>query len=270
MSESEQDFLERRDGFDERSVPQKEGLSGCAIAGIGCGIVLLLLLVFGGIAAWWIATNARSMGADIASTALKEGLKELDLPVDQQTRINARIDDVAQQFKDEKLTIEEVVQIFEKVSQGPLMPAGTALFVKRVYIRDSGLNDEEKTAAELAIQRFARGAIDGSIPEAEREAVLDTISTKDAQGQRQFKQKLTDDEVRTFIDAARQAADDAGVANEVPEINFADEFDKVVDEALGQTAAAAAESESVKMDAHAEEQGGQPVENDSEEVAVPE
>ena len=61
-----------------------------------------------------------------------------------------------------------------------------------------------------------------------------------AQGQREFKQKLTDDEVRAFVDAAKQAADDAGVAEEVPEINFADEFDKAIDEALGETAMPAA------------------------------
>ena len=115
-----------------------------------------------------------------------------------------------------------------------------ALFVKRVYIRDSGLSDDEKAAAEIAIHRFARGVIDESIPEAEREAVLDTISSENAQGQREFKQKLTDDEVRAFVNAAKQAADDAGVAEEVPEINFADEFDKAIDEALGETAKPAA------------------------------
>ena len=65
--------------------------------------------------------------------------------------------------------------------------------------------------------------------------MLDTISVENVQGQREFKQQLSDDEVRTFVDAAKQAADDAGVAEEVPEINFADEFDKAVDEALGET-----------------------------------
>lgn len=236
MSESDQDFLERQDDFGEQRAPRKEGLSGCAIAAIGCSVVLVLVLVLGGLVAFWSFQNARQLGADFAAAALKEGLKELDLPADQQTRINARIDDVAQQFKDEKLTVDEVVHIFEKIGQGPLMPAGLALVVKRVYIRDSGLSDEEKDAAEISIHRFVRGVIDESIPEAEREAVLDRISTMDPQGNRQFKETLTDDEVRAFVDAAKQAADDAGVAEDVPEINFADEFDKAVDEALGQTA----------------------------------
>ncbi len=240
MSESDQDFLERRDEFDDRRPPQKEGLSGCAIAAIGCGVVLVILLIFGGLGIWWVANNARTFGAEIAAEVLKASLQELDLPADQQTRIDARIDDIAQQFKDEKLSGEDVGRIFQRIAKGPLMPAGLALFVKRVYIRDSGLSDDEKAAAEVAIHRFARGVIDESIPEAEREAVLDTISSMDAQGQREFKQKLTDDEVKAFVDAAKQAADDAGVAEEVPEINFADEFDKAIDEALGETAMPAA------------------------------
>lgn len=110
------------------------------------------------------------------------------------------------------------------------MPAGVSLFVKRVYIRDSGLDEAEKEAAHIEIQRFARGVIDESIPEEKREAIFDMISTMDPQGNRQFKQKLTDAELRAFI----EAADEAGVPTEVPEINFADEFDKAIDEALGQ------------------------------------
>ena len=58
------------------------------------------------------------------------------------------------------------------------------------------------------------------------------ISTKKPDGNREFKQKLTDDELRAFIEAVTQTADEAGVPAEVPEIDFADEFDKAIDEAL--------------------------------------
>lgn len=265
-----QDPFEPQNDFGDAPPARKEGLSGCALAAIGCGVVLLLAVVLGGLGAWWLATNVRSVGADIAATALKEGLNELDLPADQQTRINARIDDVAQQFKDQKLTVEEVVHIFEKIGQGPLMPAGLALVVKRAYIRDSGLSDEEKAAAEVAIHRFARGVIDESIPEPTRESVLDLISTADAQGNRQFKQTLTDDEVRAFVDAAKQAADDAGVAEEVPEVNFADEFDKAIDEALGLAGEQALQSEPVEEATQRVDQTDQPVDEDLQDTAVPE
>jgi len=163
---------------------------------------------------------------------MKEGLEELDVPDDQRKRMHGRIDDVGQQFKDEKLDLEQVMAIFERLSKSPILPAGVSLFVKRVYIRDSGLDEEEKAAADIAIQRFSRGVIDGSIPEAKREAVLDMISTKDVNGNRQFEQELTDEELRDFLQTVTETADEAGVPAEVPEINFADEFDKAIDEAL--------------------------------------
>lgn len=228
---SESDFFEPDD---QEVQPKKKGLSGCAIAGIGCGVIVVLLLIVAGIGAWWVSKHGRQLGTDFAVTAMKEGLKELDVPDDQRQRMHARIDEVGQQFKEGKLELQQVGAIFEKLSQSPILPAGVSLFVKRVYIRDSGLDDVEKEAAHLAIQRFSRGVIDESIPEAERESVLDRISTKDLNGNRQFKQKLTDAELRDFIEAVTKAADDAGVAAEVPEINFADEFDKAIDEALGQ------------------------------------
>ena len=217
---------------DQDVVPKKEGLSGCAIAGIGCAVIVVLGLIAAVLVGFWVAKNARELGTDLAVSAMKEGLNELEVPDDQRKRMHARIDDVGQQFKDGKLELQQVGAIFEKLSKSPILPAGVSLFVKRVYIRDSGLDEEEKAAAHIAIQRFSRGVIDGSIPEAKREAVLDMISTKDMNGNRQFQQKLTDDELRAFIKAVAETADEAGVPPEVPEINFADEFDKAIDEAL--------------------------------------
>ena len=217
---------------DQDVVPEKKGLSGCAIAGIGCAVIVVLGLIAAVLVGFWVAKNARELGTDLAVSAMKEGLNELEVPDDQRKRMHARIDDVGQQFKDGKLELQQVGAIFEKLSKSPILPAGVSLFVKRVYIRDSGLDEEEKAAAHIAIQRFSRGVIDGSIPEAKREAVLDMISTKDMNGNRQFQQKLTDDELRAFIKAVTETADEAGVPPEVPEINFADEFDKAIDEAL--------------------------------------
>jgi hypothetical protein len=180
---------------DQDEIPQKKGLSGCAIVGIGCGVIVVLALIAAVIGGFWIANNGREFGTDLAVSAMKEGLNELEVPDEQRTRMHDRIDEVGEQFKEGKLEMQQVVAIFKKLSESPILPAGVSLFVKRVYIRDSGLDDAEKAAADIAIQRFSRGVIDKSIPEAKREAVLDMISTKRADGNREFKQKLTDDEL---------------------------------------------------------------------------
>jgi hypothetical protein len=211
----------------------KPGMSGCAKVAIGCGVVAAIALIAGGIGVWWVASNVRQLGANAASAAMKEGLRELELPADQQERIFGRIDEVAQRFKDKAITLEEVGQIFERISKGPLMSAGLALVVERAYLQQSGFDDEEKFAARETIQRFSHGTINKMIPEAEVNSVLDAISTENAGGGRQFQHPVTDEQLRAFIAAAEKASDDANVPEDVAEVNFADEFDKAVDEALG-------------------------------------
>lgn len=212
---------------------EKQGCSGCQKVIIGCGIVLLILLIAGGLFIWWLTANFRRIGADYTTKMLKQGMRELKLPADQQTRIFQRIDQISQQFKDQETTLEQVGHILEVIGESPLMPAGTALLVQRAYLDKSGLAEAEKEAARLSIRRFARGAIAKSISEEHTNEVLDLISTKDSQdNQRQFEETLTDAQLRLFIAEAKKAADEAGVAAEIPEINFADEFDKAVDQAL--------------------------------------
>jgi hypothetical protein len=232
------DDFDRGEDFDRSgdfggSHASPAGMSGCGKIALGCGVIVLLLAIGAGIVGLWVVNNARELGADLAGTLMKEGLKEFQLPDDQRKRIFDRIDEVSTRFKDGEITIEEVRVIFENIAESPLMPAGMALVVNRVYLRDSGLDEDERAAARVAIQRFTHGTINESIPEAEVNKVLDTIRTKDRPGNRQFRHPLTDDELRKFVEAAAQAADDASVPAEVPEVNFADEFDKVIDEALG-------------------------------------
>lgn len=225
-------------GFDTPE-PVKKPLSGCAIAAIVCGVLLILFLIAATLGILWVKNNARRLGADFTTSAMKDALGEVEIPDDQRERINARIDSVGQQFKDGELELEQVGTIFEKIIESPLMSAGMSLFFKRTYLKSSGLSDEEKEAAEVAIQRFARGVIDKSIPKQTSEAALDIISTSDADGNREFKEQLSDDELRAFLAAISTAADDAGIPATVPEFNFADEFDKAVDEALGNFGATA-------------------------------
>jgi len=219
------------DAMNEKPV-EKKPMSGCAIVGIGCGVSLLLLIIIGAAGAWWLKNNIRQVGTDFAVSAMKDGLKELDVPEDQRARMHARIDEVGEKFKSGELDLDQVGKIGKAIAESPIMSAGMGLFFKRAYLQNSGLSDEEKEAAEVSVQRFARGVIDKDIPQEVSESCLDEISVKDADGKREFKEKVTDDELRSFLTAITKAADDAGVPADVPEINIADEFDKAIDQAL--------------------------------------
>lgn len=220
--------------FDAPPPVQQQGMSTGSKVGIGCGIAALLFVALLVVGFFWLKSKARDFGADIATSLMKEGLEGFDIPEEQLTRINTRIDSVAQRFKDGELDMDQVGGIFEKLGESPLLSAGMALFFQRSYLKESGLSDEEKEAAEVAVQRFTRGVIDKAIPDETSEEIIETISEADDEGGRQLKQNLTDDELRVFVEAITQAADDAGIPEEVPEINFADEFDKAVDQAMSE------------------------------------
>ena len=209
------------------------GMSGCSKVAIGCGGIMVFGIIVAGIAVWYITANARELGADLAAGVMKNGLTELKLPADQQQRIFARIDEVSQNFKDKKITLEQVGLIFKEIAEGPLMPAGMSLVVERAYLDKSGFEEQEKDAARIATRRFTHGTIRQMIPEQQVNSVLDTISSVKGENNREFRHPVSDEELRAFVAAAKQAADDADVPEDVPEVNFADEFDKAIDEALG-------------------------------------
>ena len=117
------------------------------------------------------------------------------------------------------------------------MSAGLALVVEQAYLEQSGFDEEEKAAARATIHRFSHGTINRLISEDQVNSVLDAISIENAGGGRQFQHPVTDEQLREFIAAAKQACDDANVPEEVPDVNFADEFDKAIDEALGESGA---------------------------------
>ncbi|MBB73105.1 MAG: hypothetical protein CMJ75_01185 [Planctomycetaceae bacterium] len=207
--------------------------NGCRNLMIGCGCLAAVAIPITLAGTIWAVFNWRFMLAQTGTLVIKTAIRELQIPPDQRQRINQRIDQLAQQYTDGDLSGEQLGQIVENITTGPLLPAGSALVVERQYLDDSGLDATEKEAARQAIQRFAYGSLNESIPADTFSEVLDTISDTDGpEGQRTFRQSLSDDELRGFIAAAVEAADAAGVPTEVPDVNFADEFDKAVDEAL--------------------------------------
>lgn len=217
------------------------GMGGCGKVAIGCGGLVLVLLIAAGIGGWWIANNLQNVGGAVGAMLLKAGVGELKLPDAQEQRIFDRIDQLALQIQNGEISEKEGEALIRNIFQGPLFPAAMAQIVERAYLDASGLDDEEKAAARLTIRRFTHGAVREMIPEDAMNSVLDFISTRNANNERQFKDKLTDEELRAFLEAAKAAADDASVPDDVPAINFADEFDKAVDAALEKPVAGDAE-----------------------------
>ncbi|MCG8508568.1 MAG: hypothetical protein MI741_05000, partial [Rhodospirillales bacterium] len=171
---------------------------------------------------------------DLVVMGAKEGVKELKLPIDEEQRVNAKIDQVANEFKAGNITIEEVGKVLENIMQGPVFSAGMAMLLERQYIDNSGLSEDEKAEASITLRRVAQGLVNNKLSEADFEYISDPISTVDAQGNRTIKDTATDAELREVLERAKERADSAGVEEQPAQVNFADEFEKAVDDALAQ------------------------------------
>lgn len=212
--------------------PPKSNTLRNVFLGCGCLMVLMFVSVVGVV--WYIAANAKGIAADVAGSFMVQAIKDSKLPQDQKDRLTNRITQLKDDVKSDKITLEQLGKIAESLGKSPLIPAGTVYFIDEQYLKKSGLDDEEKERGKRSVQRVTRGMISKRISEAELQTVLAAISEPDPShaGKTKLKDKVTDEELREFIDRAEALADEKDIEDEPFEINIADEFDKAIDEAL--------------------------------------
>jgi len=204
----------------------------------GCLIALGVLLLIGIIGGIWLSQNWRWVVANPFRAALVQGIEESRIPEDQQKQMIAEIDQLTEDFKSGKLSMQQLSRVFEEIGESPLLPVGTVYFIDEQYFAKSGLTEEEKQAGRLHLNRYARGIYEEDIARNDVERVVDPIA--DTSGDSiQFRppEQVTDDELREMIRRAEEKADQVGVPEEMWEINFAEEFSAAIDRALGRAPA---------------------------------
>jgi hypothetical protein len=207
---------------------RRSWLSGCLI---GCLVVMVVMLLLGVIAAIWVTRNWKNWAANSISVVVKQSIENTDLPPEEKAQVVAEIDRGAKAFADGEISGEQAARLMEQLVQSPLITAIVASAAEKKYVDPSGLSEEEKTAANITLQRFARGVIDQKISEQTYETVLSNIATKQGD-QWQLKDTVTDEELRKFLEAAKTAADDADVVEQPPQVDPSDEIKRLIDEAL--------------------------------------
>jgi hypothetical protein len=213
----------------QQQPPKRSGWQNCLIGClVVCGGIGLLVVIF----AIWVAYNWRNWAATGVSEVAKQAIAESDLPAEEKVEIQAQVDRVAGAFRDGQMSMEQLGLLIEKLVQSPLMTSLMVTVVDTKYLDKSGLNDEEKAAGRVTLQRFTRGAVDEKIPQPEIDAVVDMVGTRDPDGGFELKETLTDDELRAFFAAAKDAADKAGIPEQPETVDPSDEFKRIVDEAL--------------------------------------
>jgi hypothetical protein len=195
------------------------------------------------------ALKWRSFAAMGINSIATQAVTTSALPQDQKDRILAKITGVTGDFKSGKISLEQAGKVLESVFEGPLMPLTMMMAVEEKYFKKSGLTEQDKADAKMAINRFARAVADGKLKINDLMTSMDVLSTKSSSNTTtvtpggtttttshrndfQLKPTATDEELRTFIADVKAKADKAEVPAEVPPMNIAEEIEKAIDAGL--------------------------------------
>jgi hypothetical protein len=199
---------------------------------VGCLWTLAVLLVVVGVGIYWAMMHGREWFANQGAEAIKQGIQAADLPEEEKDELGVEIDRVATAFGKGQLTLEQVGGIMEMIAESPLAGTIAVAVADSKYFSVSGLSDEEKEEGRHTLRRFARGVIDGKIPEAKRDEVLSHIGQQSDDGNWQMRERLSDEELREFLAAAKAEADAAMIEDQPPDVDLSEELKKIVDQAL--------------------------------------
>lgn len=199
---------------------------------MGCLFAFLAMAVIAVIAGIWISRNWKDLASNVGSAALKQTIEQTELPPEERDEIYIQIDRVAAAFRDGQLDGIAMERLMRNLVESPLMTMIAASAIDKKYIAVSGLDDAEKAAAQVTLQRYLRGAIDDKFTQQEIDAAMRPVADQKGPGEWELRERVTDDELRQFLKIANEQADAAGIPDEIEAVDPSDEFKRIVDEAL--------------------------------------
>ncbi len=238
------------DQFTVEGHRRSSGGSGCTTLVIGC---LVICLVLAGIACgtglyFAFTTNWNAVTANLVEPGIKSVIDGTDLPEAQKKGMKEQVTRLADGYREGKITLEQLQQVGDKMMHSPIISAIPVEVARAKYIDPSGLSDEEKADATKQLQRVAHGMFEKKIDDKELDdLVVGRIADKNSEGKLEFRDKISDEQLREFITACKDLADSKGIPDQNYEIDFAEEMKKAVDAVLdGKPEAPKAEVEAAK------------------------
>ena len=229
LDDRDQVSNEPNERFEDSAPPPP---SGCRNFALGCGCAagcLLLIVVGGGV---WFAMNWKNWAAEITKKVAADAVAKSSLPAEDKARILKRINHLADDFKAGKVSMQQMGRVMEQIAQSPLLPLGLVMAADESYVKPSGLSDDEQEAGRRTLQRLARGAFEKSISESDVQEVMQLAMRIQPDGSQELKERLTDEELKAFLEKAKEKADAAAVPDEAFDVNIADEIEKAIDKAI--------------------------------------
>jgi hypothetical protein len=210
--------------------PAKKSGWGCLGCALGCLGIIVVLGIAAGIGTWYFIKQL----PEIARQGIHEMIKDSDLSEDDKRVVMQQVDRLVDGYKDGRIDMQQLARFAEDFAQSPLMDLLIAFGAKVQYIEKSGLTPDEKAEAEKTLQRVARGVIEEKIEQEKLDIALNHISNEQPNGARQFKESVSDEELRAFLSECKKLADEAQIPDEDVQVDIGKELKKLVDKTLGE------------------------------------
>jgi len=211
-----------------------ETQSGIATALLVGLIAFFLIMVAVGV---YAVNNYNVWIAHGITAGMNAVINGSDIPEQEKAEVTQIIRQLKEGYLAEEITMAELGRVLEAVGSCPALPIGLVVQFEHSYVVPSDLNSDEKMAARLHLNRLARGLTDGGIDWSVIEEILDPISDPGTDGNQHLRSpdRVSDDEILEVLVTAKEIADEAGISEEMIEIDISDEFLKSVEEALGRS-----------------------------------
>jgi hypothetical protein len=224
----------------QREKRQRSWLSTCLI---GCLVIVVVGLLVVGVGVYWITQNWRGWTSTAGAQAVMQNVNASDLPEQEKREIEVQVKRVADAFGDGRISFEQLGKIIEKLMESPVLTTIIVSTAETKYLDPSGLSDEEKDEARITIQRFTRGAVDGTIDQNSMDMALEHIADPQEGGGWRLRMRVSDAELRAFLAVAKAEADEANIPEEPEEFDASDEIKRIIDDAMGEQLAEMAPAE---------------------------
>jgi hypothetical protein len=201
---------------------------------IGCLVIVVMAVVIAGVTIYWLSQNWRGLTSDALTAIIGGAIDATELPDQEKQDIKAQVDRLARAFRDETISDEQMARIGQEIMESPLVTTIVVSTVDRAYFEKSGLSDEDQAEGKKTLQRFLRGTIDGTIDRDSMDATLAHVADRQPDGSWQLRNRVTDEQLRAFLAAAKTKADEADIPEEPPVFDPSDEVKRIIDEALNE------------------------------------
>lgn len=218
---------------------------------MGCGVVLVVLVILAAIGGYIVATNWRGWTASTTTKMIDSMLTKAQIDPVEHQEIMAHINTTMERFENKEITVEQIGRIVEELAESPVIPAALVIGLDKLYITSSDLPEEERAQARIDLTRFTQGLFDESIEPTAIDEVLEPVITHkpdkddiklnlklDENGRTitalRSADKVSDEELRTLIATAKAKADEAGIGDNPSPVDLSDEIARAIGIALGE------------------------------------